>query len=104
MGRGRPTYSKVRMNMVEILSVKGEAYGYELAKIYLDIFPKVTRRLLYYHLKKGLELGEFRIDRVEREQGDYSWGQSAEKTYYALGKNAKPRGDEQVEEYFRISS
>ncbi|MFO7711164.1 MAG: hypothetical protein R6V53_05360 [Candidatus Woesearchaeota archaeon] len=103
MGRGRPNFSQVRVNMIEILAVKGSAYGYELAKIYLDIFPKVTRRLFYYHLKKGLELEEFRVDRVEREEGEYSWGNSAEKTYYALGKNANPRGDQRVKDYFTSS-
>ena len=41
-------------------------------------------------------MGEFEIDKVEREQGEFSWGNVAEKTYYRLGKNAQPRGDERV--------
>lgn len=100
MKRGRPVFSQVRANMVEILYVKGRAYGYELAKIYLDIYPKVTKRLFYYHLKKGLSLGEFVVEKVEKEEGEYSWGTVAEKIYYSLGENAEPRGDERVKDYF----
>ena len=33
MGRGRPTTSEIRKNMLEILAVKGQAYGYELHKL-----------------------------------------------------------------------
>ena len=101
MKRGRPVFSQVRQNMVEILSAKGRAYGYELAKIYLDLFPKVTKRLFYYHLKKGVELGEFKIDKVEKEQGDYSWGSVAEKVYYRLGDNAQPKGNRRVKQYIK---
>lgn len=100
MKRGRPVFSQVRQNMVELLAVAGPMYGYELSKKYLDIFPQVSRRLFYYHLKKGLELGEFEIDEVRKEEGDYSWGSVAEKTYYRLGPNAQPQGDKRVKSYF----
>jgi len=96
MKRGRPSGSVVRQNMIEILYRVGSAHGYNLSKLYLRVFPPVTRRVIYYHLQKGLSLGEFDIDRVEREQGDFSWGSVAEKTYYKLGKHAKPIGDDRV--------
>ena len=89
---GRPIGSEVRNNMVEILFAKGEMHGYRLWKEYVDIFPKVSRRLIYYHLQKGLDTGEFEIARIEKESGDYSWGSKAERKYFRVGGQAKPRG------------
>ena len=94
--RGRPAKSQIRQNIVEILSQYKSAYGYQISKIYFQLFPSATRRVIYYHLKKGLDLGEFEIDRVEHEKGEFSWGSTAEKTYYRLGKDAQPRGDPRV--------
>ncbi len=94
--RGRPPQSQIRQNIVEILSVVGSSYGYQISKWHAQLFPAATRRVIYYHLRKGLELGEFEVDKVEREQGEFSWGNIAEKTYYRLGRRAQPRGDERV--------
>ncbi len=77
-----------------------QGYGYEIYKAYIVIFPKVTMRSIYYHLKKGTSLGEFKVSKIEKEKGDYSWGPEAEKIYYALGNNAKPTGNEKIKEYF----
>jgi hypothetical protein len=98
--RGRPLGSQVRQNIAEILFFAKKAYGYDMYRHYCEIFPKVTLRLIYYHLKKGTAAGEFEIHEVKREEGDYSWGPSAEKTYYSLGKNAKPTADKKVASYF----
>ena len=100
MKRGRPAQSVVRQNIVEILAMKKQAYGYELFKVYVDIFPRITMRNIYYHLKKGLALGEFKVSKIQKEKGDYSWGGEAEKIYYGLGESAKPTGNEKVKEYF----
>ena len=99
MPRGRPVRSVIRQNMAEILHYMKEAYGYDLYKSYILIFPKVTLRSIYYHLRKGISLGEFEINKVEKEKGDYSWGSEAEKIYYALGPNAKPTNNDRVREY-----
>ena len=99
MQRGRPVNSKVRQNMVEILHYLKKGYGYEIYKIYCAVFPKVTLRLMYYHLKKGAALEEFRIDKVAREKGHYSWGPEAEKIYYELGKNAQPLGSKRIKNF-----
>jgi len=96
MKRGRPVGSNVRQNIVEILHFLGSAHGYHLYKVYVQIFPKITLRGVYYHLKKGIELGEFEVDEVQKETGNYSWGSEAEKIYYKLGKNAKPKIDPRV--------
>lgn len=101
MPRGRPVKSNVRQNIIEILYFMKKGYGYDIAKHYNRIFPKVSMRLIYYHLKKGVELGEFKLESVEKEKGNYSWGEEVEKKYYGLGENAAARGDEKVKEHFR---
>ena len=100
MPKGRPIKSEIRQNVVEILFFMKQGYGYEIYKAYISIFPKVTMRSIYHHLKKGTALGEFKIERVEKEKGDYSWGGEAEKIYYALGPNAKPLGNEKAKAHF----
>ncbi len=100
MARGRPTKSQIRQNMIEILAHIKAAYGYDIYKVYISIFPKVTIRSIYYHLKKGVSLGEFIVAKIEKEKGDYSWGGEAEKIYYSLGPQAKVQGSEEVKRHF----
>ncbi|MFH1212131.1 MAG: hypothetical protein V1659_04355 [Candidatus Woesearchaeota archaeon] len=98
--RGRPLGSQIRQNIIEILYIAGKTYGYDLYKSYVSVFPKITLRVVYYHLKKGVSLKEFKLEKIESEHGDYSWGDRAEKHYYSLGENAKPSGSERVRKYF----
>lgn len=100
MARGRPLKSEIRQNIVEILFFMKEGYGYEIYKAYINVFPKVTMRSIYYHLNKGVDTKEFKVSKVKAEKGDYSWGSQAEKVYYSLGENAEPRRDERVRKYF----
>ncbi len=100
MKPGRPVGSKVRQNMIDILFFAKKAYGYEIHQIYVDLFPKVTQRLIYYHLSKGLETNELIIHSVTKEKGNYSWGESVEKTYYSLGSKAVPKKSKEVKAYF----
>jgi len=100
MKQGRPLGSKVRQNILEILYFMKIGTGYEIYKHYIEIFPKVTLRLMYYHLKKGTDIGIFKIDKMGAERGDYSWGSEAEKIYYKLTPEAKPVMDLKVKEYF----
>ena len=100
MGRGRPLGSPIRQNIIEILYFMKSGYGYNIYKAYCQIFSKVTMRVIYYHLKKGLNTEEFVIEKVEKEKGDYSWGGEAEKIYYKLGPKAKPSLNPSVKEYF----
>ncbi len=101
MGRGRPIKSAIRQNIVEIINVKGELYGYDIYRIYREIFPSVTLRSIYYHLKKGISTGEFIVKEVKKEKGNFSWGTETEKIYYTLGPKAQPKGDQRVKEYFK---
>ncbi len=101
MKRGRPVQSEIRQNMIEILFFVHEAYGYQIYKIYKNIFPAVTLRSMYYHLKKGVETGEFKKVGIRKDEGEYSWGPSTERIVYGLGDQAKPTGDARVEEYVR---
>jgi len=99
MPRGRPLSSQIRQNVVEILYFLGKAHGYGVYKVYREVFPKATMRSIYYHLKKGLQTEEFKIEKIQMEKGNYSWGSEAEKTYYALGKKASPKIDQKVKKY-----
>ncbi|MEM3127324.1 MAG: hypothetical protein QW331_04645 [Candidatus Woesearchaeota archaeon] len=99
MGKGRPIGSEIRNNIIEILAVKGKMYGYDLYKNYIQIFPKVTMRSIYYHLQKGIKLGEIKVAEVKKEKGNFSWGSEVEKTYYFLGDKAKPKGDKRVRDF-----
>jgi len=99
MPRGRPVRSQIRQNIVEILYFLHSGYAYDIYKIYRELFPHVTMRSIYYHLKKGIETGEFKIEKVQKEKGDYSWGTEVEKTYYSLGTNAKPSMDKRVKDF-----
>jgi len=94
--RGRPLGSIIRQNIIDLLFVLKEAYGYEITKYYNQLFPKTTQRNIYYHLNKGVMTGEFKVKRIKQEQGSYSWGRTAEKKYYALGKEAKPNPSEKL--------
>jgi len=98
--RGRPPKSDIRKKIAEILYFIERGYGYDIYKAYIDLFPKVSIRSIYYHLKQGVKLNEFKVDKVEVTKGDYSWGGEAEKTYYALGEVSKPSINLHVKEYF----
>ena len=98
--RGRPLGSGVRQNIIDILQHMGKGYGYEIHKAYKEIFTPVTLRTIYYHLKKGVAIDIFKVEKVEKTSGEYSWGTTAEKTYYALTAKAKPRQRKEVEDYF----
>ena len=78
----------------------GKGYGYDIYKAYINLFPKVTMRSIYYHLKKGVALGEFKVDKIQKESGNYSWGSEAEKVYYILGDKAQPKINKKVKSYF----
>ena len=98
--RGRPIRSQIRQNIIDLLQYMKRGYGYDIYKVYIKLFPKVTMRSIYYHLKKGVALDELKIEKVEKEKGKFSWGDEVEKTYYGLGKNANPRNVQQVREFF----
>jgi hypothetical protein len=99
MPRGRPNRSQIRKNLVELLYFLGKGYGYEIYKHYVEVFPRVTMRSIYYHLHKGEALKEFTIAKIEKVKGTYSWGGEAEKKYYTLGPAASPTGDSRVKEH-----
>jgi len=99
MKKGRPVQSQIRQNIIEILFFLKKDYGYNIYRVYKNIFPNTTMRSIYYHLKKGAELGEFKVNKIEKEKGNFSWGSEVEKTYYSLGPNAKATADLKVKKY-----
>ncbi|MDO8642782.1 MAG: hypothetical protein Q7R76_04325 [Candidatus Woesearchaeota archaeon] len=99
MARGRKPNSIVRQHMVDILACLGSASGYDIYKVHRELFPKCTLRLMYYHLKKGVVLGEFIVDKIQKVEGTYSWGPLTEKKMYAIGPKAHPNPEKRVKEY-----
>lgn len=82
MVKGRRPGSEVRQRIIELLKQKGAMHGYQIYKEYIKQYGPVTLRLIYYHLKKGIDLGEIAISHVSEEEGPYSWGPRARKVYY----------------------
>ncbi|HIK01822.1 TPA: hypothetical protein H1008_01790 [archaeon] len=83
-GRGRPVGSPIREKIKQILGALGCAYGYEIHKIYLLAFEPLEARQIYYHLKKGVQQGEFKEYGIEKIQGNYTWGSTTTRKYYSL--------------------
>ena len=82
----RPVGSSVRNNIIALLSKEGPMHGYGLYQKYIEKYPKVSMRLIYYHLKKGVSIGEIKVERIERKKGEYSWGSEVENILYAAIK------------------
>jgi hypothetical protein len=101
MARGRPVRSQIRQNIIEILYFLNQSYGYQIAKIYNEVYPKVTQRSIYYHLRKGIQTNEIEVNKIEQEEGDFSWGKMVEKIYYSLGPKSVPKGDKKVEDFLK---
>lgn len=99
MKKGRPCQSEIRQNILEILYFLGKGYGYQISKIYNEIFSKASQRSIYYHLRKGVSIGELELNKIEQEEGDFSWGKMVEKIYYSLGKKAVPKGELRVKDF-----
>ena len=98
--KGRPPSSEVRKNLIDLLYISGPLHCYEIAKHYNKIFSKVTQRLIYYHLKKGVEYEIIKIKGVEKVDSGYSWGPQAERILYELTSKANPSVNDAVKEYF----
>lgn len=94
--RGRSLGSPIRDNLIELLHFLGPSYGYVLYKNYKKVWGPVSLRSIYHHLSKGVELGLFEIDSVEKAEGNYSWGSGVQRTIYKLTSNAQPKADNKV--------
>lgn len=97
--RGRPVKSQIRQNIIEILAFLEKSHGYNIHKIYNEIFTPCTRENIYYNLRKGVLLGEFEME-IVKEKGNYSWGETVEKKVYKNGPQAKPLGNQAVKMHF----
>jgi len=84
--------------MQQILDGVGAAYGYEVYKIYKAAFEPVSLRSMYYHLKRGVTLGEFKQVGSKQETGPYTWGRESTHIYYALGDAASQRAPAELRE------
>ena len=86
---GRPQASRIRERLREILSCIDNATGYDLHKIYVEVYGKVTIRSIYYNLHTGVLIGYFNIESIKQEQGEFSWGSEVEKKYYSINPKGK---------------
>lgn len=84
--QGRPIGSNVRNNILSLLSIEGPMHGYGLYQRYVVKYPQVSMRLIYYHLKKGVSIGEIKIHKIEKKKGEYSWGNEVQNIVYAVNK------------------
>lgn len=100
MQRGRPIKSSIRNNIIEILYFLKKAHGYEIYKIYKEIFGKVAQKSIYYNLNKGISTKEFELKQVKKQLGNYSWGSTSEINIFTLGAHANPQINKQVKDYF----
>ena len=96
--RGRAVGSAIRDNLIEILFHVRQAHAYALYQKYKKAFGPVNIRSVYYNLTKGKELGLFEVKEVQRVEGDFSWGSSAERIVYGLTDKAQPKGDPKIKE------
>lgn len=101
MPRGRPVKSQIRQNIIEILYYLNKGYGYQISRLYNEIFSQVSQRSIYYHLRKGIKTGEIEIEKIREEKGEFSWGNVVEKVYYQIGKQAEVKGNKLVAAYFK---
>ncbi|MBI2112881.1 hypothetical protein HYT52_05065 [Candidatus Woesearchaeota archaeon] len=99
MQRGRPVRSEIRSNILELLFFLGKGYGYQISKIYNEVFPQVTQRVIYYHLRKGIQTKEIEVHSIQQEKGNFSWGSEVEKKFYTLGPEALPKGQPRIKEF-----
>lgn len=97
---GRPAKSIVRERLAEILFIVGKLTAYDAHKHYVQIFSSATQRNVYYQLRRGVDLGDFKISEVVEEKGDYSWGPTSRKVYYELTSNASPQFNKHIKNYF----
>lgn len=103
MKKGRPIRSVIRQNIIEILYYLGKGYGYQISKIYNEVFPPVTQRSIYYHLRKGVMTREISVHSIKQEKGDFSWGSEVEKKFYSLGSLAMAKGSLRVKEFLGVN-
>ncbi len=89
--RGRPLKSEIREKITALLDRLQFSYGYEIYKYYKQLFDNATSRVIYYHLRKGSETGEFIMVNVKRVPGNFTWGDESERIYYTLGPFASTK-------------
>ncbi len=93
MNRGRPYKSLIRDRITVLLDRLGFSYGYEIYKYYKQLFDNTSSRIIYYHLRKGVDKGEFVVVNIKRVPGSFTWGNEVERVYYSLGPYASTRND-----------
>ena len=97
---GRPPRSIVRERLAEMLFIVGKLTAYDAHKHYVQLFSPATQRNVYYQLRRGVDIGIFKIADVVEEPGEYSWGPTTRKVYFELSKTATPQFNKHIKNYF----
>jgi hypothetical protein len=90
--------SEIREKITSILFFGKSMYGYEIAKLYNQIFSRVSTRVIYYHLHKGCQLEIYDVDKQTKKQGDFSWGETSTIILYKLSQKAIVNPDLKIKE------
>ncbi|MBS3064184.1 MAG: hypothetical protein J4472_00015 [DPANN group archaeon] len=96
--RGRVVGSVIRDNIIELLYCMEKSHAYELAKTYKKVFGPISIRSVYYNLKKGLEIGVFEVKEIQKVEGNFSWGTTAQRICYGLTNKAAPKADPKLKD------
>jgi hypothetical protein len=75
--------NSVRGRIYEILK-EGPSYGYEIYKTYKERYGNISMRLIYYHINKGEKDNLFELAKIEKSDGDFTWGGTSVRKYYKL--------------------
>lgn len=84
--------------MQQIVDTLCASYGYEIYRVYNEFFEPISLRSMYYHLKRGVQLDEFKEVAVKETKGSYTWGDISIRKYYILGTAAQHHTNEDLEE------
>ena len=72
-------------------------YGYEIYKVYKEVYGDVLLRSIYYNLKKALEEGSIEVKKVVGVLGDFTWGPETDRVYYVVKKDVEMSKEEMNE-------
>jgi hypothetical protein len=86
----RKAGSPIRTNIICILAALKKANGYQIYKVYKQLYAPCSLRVIYYHLQRGVQYGLFVIDSVVETKGSYSWGTTSQQAFYRLEPSVKP--------------
>ena len=93
-----------RENILKILYIGGSMYGYEVYKIYKEVYGEVLLRTIYYHLKACEKRGELKAKKIVGVLGGFTWGYETDRIYYELKEGVEEKLKMNIEEIKAIKN